>query len=149
MGPVTSFPSPTPRPCTSGLGEGFSPRISSSSIELGFSPGPSSPTPRSRNATTIAQLNKQAVTDISQTQCTAYCNAAGYTAQTQADQTATGAIIFDARRAIPRASKHRAAISYTAGITAAESALSTTINASAAPREYTPNTLNAPAISSG
>ena len=55
------------------------------------------------------------------TQCTAYCNAAGYTAHNQADHNATGAATFAPLRAIPRASKHRAAISYTAGAIAAAS----------------------------
>ena len=116
---------------------------------MGVAAATSSPTPLSRNATTIAQQNKHAVTDISQNQCTAYSNAAGYTAHNHADHNATGAATFADLRAIPRASKHRAAISYTAGATAAENALSTTISANAAPRVYTPNTLNAAPISSG
>ena len=107
------------------------------------------PTSRSRSATTITQANNIAVSDISQTQWIAYCSAAGYTAHTHADHNATGSACFDPRRAIPFASNTRAAISYTAGTTAAENRLFSVKITNADARVYTPNTLNTPASSSG
>lgn len=81
-----------------------------SQVAAGFDAS-GSPMCRRRNAKTKAQVKRQAVSDISQSQWMANCRAAGYTAQSHADQSATGAAFSEARRARPWASKQRAAIS--------------------------------------
>ena len=90
-----------------------------------------------RSASTITAANSAVVSDISHTQCTAYCIAAGYTAHSHPDHTPT------------RRPKHRAPISHTSIAVHAESTqlIASTTHAEAA--VYTPNTRNTAATSSG
>ena len=90
-----------------------------------------------RNASTSTHENRKAVSVISQIHLTAYCIAAGYRAQIHPDHRATLVL------------KQRAAISQ---VVRTISAFSTQLPASsthADSAEYTPNSLNTPAISSG
>src|SRR5271156_2010188 len=65
------------------------PKSSQGRVVVGFCSGAGSPMPRMRSASTSVHAKSMVVRDISHTQCTAYCIAAGYSAQSQADQTAT------------------------------------------------------------
>src|SRR5262249_41161571 len=96
-----------------------------------------SPTPRIRNARTSTHEKRKAVSDISQIHFTAYCIAAGYSAQIHADHTATFVL------------KDRSAISHVVRTISAFSTQLIAISTKAESAVKTPKILNTPAISSG